>query len=68
MDTWLQIPLFSISPPSPHLQTLAGDPIAPHQAWQFLTATQQQNAFQTLIQISLELVQSAEQEAQREHA
>gem|GEM_PF-5429235 len=27
MDAWLQIPLFIVNPPSPHLQTLAGDPI-----------------------------------------
>ena len=68
MDTWLQIPLFTVSPPSPNLQTLAGDPIAPHQVWRFLTATQQQSAIQALIQISLELVQAAEQEARDEPA
>ena len=68
MDTWFQIPLFTVSPPSPSLQTLAGDPIAPHQVWQWLTATQQQTAIQTLIQLSLELVQAAELEAHDEHA
>jgi len=39
-----------------------------YQVWRFLTATQQQSAIQTLIQISLELVQAAEQEAHDEHS
>jgi hypothetical protein len=66
MDTWLQIPLFAVSPPSPNLQTLAGDPIAPQQVWRLLTTSQQQIAIQALIQVSLELVQTTGQEAHDE--
>ena len=68
MDTWLQMPLFVVNPPSPNLQTLAGDPIAPHQVWRFLTAAQQQTVIQTLVQISLELVQVANPEVSDEPA
>jgi hypothetical protein len=57
MDTWRQIPLFTVSPPSPNLQTRAADPIAPPQLWRLLTPSQQQRAIQSLIQISLEIVQ-----------
>jgi hypothetical protein len=68
MDTWHQIPLFTVSRPSPNLQTRAGDPITPPQLWQLLTPFQQQTAIQALIQISLEIVQPPTQEDPNEHA
>lgn len=67
MDTWLQTPIFTARPPTPHFRLPEGEAIAPQHLWPLLTQPQQQTAFQTLIQISLEIVQQAMREVRDEH-
>ncbi len=64
MDTWHQTNFFNLlTPRAVHPVAEYRFPIAPQQLWNLLTSTQQQQVWQTLVQMGLELIATLPPEA-----